>query len=192
VSIRFRLARIRNSPSDQVLRLTPQNDVIGEVQRRSPADDLAISIMTTLRTERGPPDKALEHDSAQGPPIAVKGITVTCKDLGRDVVRSTNCGVRHNSARFAPVVNLRSVRDSEIDLVNGHRVAVSGFARLVLQKLLVVVVVVELVEAGGQTKVSQLYMTTSVQEDIVGFDITMVAGRSVTTQAEKKRGGGGL
>lgn len=45
--------------------------------------------------------------------------------------------------------------------------------RLALQELLVVVVVMELVEARGQAEVGQLDVAASIQEDIVWFDITV-------------------
>lgn len=155
-----------------MLCLTSQNDVVGEVQRLSPVDNLPIGIMTAFSAEGGPSHKTLEHDGSQGPPIAVERVTMAGEDLRGDVVGSTDRRVGHDSTRFAPVIDLRSVRDRQVDLINSYRVSVSRLARLVLQELLVVVVVVKLVKASGKTKIGQLDMAASVQENVVGLDIT--------------------
>lgn len=42
-----------------------------------------------------------------------------------------------------------------------------------MQELLVIVVVMQAVESRGETKVSQLDVTATVQQDIVGLDITV-------------------
>jgi hypothetical protein len=42
------------------------------------------------------------------------------------------------------------------------------------EELLVVGCLVLLVESSGETEVSEFDMTTSVEEDVVGFDVTIV------------------
>ena len=50
---------------------------------------------------------------------------------------------------------------------------VAGCLARVREELLVVGCFVFLVEASGETKVGELDVTASVEEDVVGFDITM-------------------
>lgn len=96
------------------------------------------------------------------------------EDLRSNVVRRTHGGVCHQSSGSSPVVDLRPVTDSEVDLVNSNRASISRSVGLSLEELLVVVVVVQLVEAGGETKVSQLDMAASVEENVIRLDITAV------------------
>jgi hypothetical protein len=88
---------------------------------------------------------------------------MTCEDLGGDIVWRADSGVSHQSSRSSPVVNLRSVADREINLINGNRISVTRAVRAALQKLLVIVVIVQTVEPSGETEVSQLYVTATVQ-----------------------------
>lgn len=95
------------------------------------------------------------------------------EDLGRDVVGGSDGGVGHQSSRSPPVVNLGSVADRQVNLVNGNRVSIiPRLVGLALQELLVVVVVVELVETGRQAKVGELDVAASVKQDIVWLDIS--------------------
>ncbi len=80
-----------------MLCLGPKLDVLGEIQRFLPCDDLAVRIVRIIRTERGPTDKALEHDGAQRPPIAFEGVPLTAKNLGRDIVRRSDRRVCHDA-----------------------------------------------------------------------------------------------
>lgn len=113
----------------------------------SPIDNLAVRVVAIFGTEWRPADQALEHDGSQTPPIAVKAVSVAGKDLGCDVVRGSDGGVRHQPSTPTPVVDLRTVGDGQVDLVDGDRVTIAWTVGLALQQLLVVVVIVELVEA---------------------------------------------
>lgn len=135
-------------PSNQILRLHAQCNIIREVQALPPVDNLAVCIVTVLGTEWRPAHQALEHDRSQAPPIAVKAIAVTSENLRGNVVRRSDGGVRHQSSAPSPVVDLSTVRHGQVDLVKGNRVAVAWSVRLALQELLIVVVIVELVEAS--------------------------------------------
>ena len=128
--------------------------------------------MAVLCTERGPTNETLEHDSAQAPPIAIEAVSMACEDLGRNVVWGTNSGISHQSTTSSPVIDLSTVRDSQVDLVDGNRVSISRTVALSLEKLLVVVIVVQLVESRRKAKIGQFDVTAAIQEDIVGFDIT--------------------
>lgn len=128
--------------------------------------------MAVLGTERWPSYQTLEHDRSQRPPIAIERITLTSEDFGGDVIRCTDSGVGHQSTRSSPVVDLSSVRDSEIDLIDGDGSPISGTIRFALQKLLVVVIVMKLMETSRKTEIRQLDVTTSIQKNIVWLDIT--------------------
>lgn len=161
------------SPPDQILSLDAELDVVGEVERLAPIDNLAVRVVAVLGAERRPADQALEHDGAQRPPVAVERVAVPGEDLGRDVVGGSDGRVGHQPPRAPPVVDLGPVADRQVDLVDGDRVAV--VARLVglsLEELLVVVVVVQLVEAGRQAEIRQLDVAAPVEEDVVWFDIS--------------------
>lgn len=112
-----------------MLGLGPKLNVLGEIQRFLPRYNLAVRIMRILRTERRPTDNTLEHDGAQRPPITFVGVPLTAKDLGRDVIRRSDCRVGHDAPRFTPRVDLSAVAHCEVDLIEGDGVAVARFAR---------------------------------------------------------------
>lgn len=148
--------------------------VRGEVKVSRPVDDFPVGVVGLLGAERRPTDQALEHDSTDTPPIASKVVALAGEDFRCNVVRSTDSRVGELTARLAPCVDLVAVADSELNLVNTHRLAVCGLrARTsVGHELLVVRCVVLLVEASRETKISQLDVSTSIEENVVGFDIT--------------------
>ena len=74
-------------------------NIFGELQRLSPSQNLAISVMRVLRAERRITAQTLEHDSAQTPPIAFVTVALLQEDLRRDVIRCTDCGI----SEFPPV-----------------------------------------------------------------------------------------
>ena len=155
-----------------MLRLRAEGDVVREVERLAPVDNLPIRVVAVLGTERRPADQTLEHDGTQRPPITVEGVALAREDLGRDVVGRTDGRVGHHTARFPPIIDLRPVADREVDLIDGDRISVSGPVRLALQELLVIVVIVQFVESGGETEISELDVASPVEQDIVGLDIT--------------------
>lgn len=63
-SPRFSLTPGHVLPSDQILCLDTECNVIWEVQCLSPVDNLAIRVMAVLGTERWPAHQTLEHDSS--------------------------------------------------------------------------------------------------------------------------------
>lgn len=146
----------------------------GEVSR--PVDNLAVGIVRLLGTEWGPTDEALEHDGAYTPPITALVVAFAAEDLGGDVIRSADSGVRKLPAGLAPGVDLVAVGDRQLDLVDADRVAVlvDGLRAVRRHELLIVRRSVLLGEASRETEVSELNVSASVQEDIVGLDVTVV------------------
>jgi hypothetical protein len=71
---------------------------------------------------------------------------VASEDLGGDVVRSSDSRVGHQSSGSSPVVDLGSVADRKVNLINSNRVAVARLVRSSLKELLVIVVVMKSVE----------------------------------------------
>lgn len=112
-------------PSDQILSLGTQLDVIREVESLAPVNNLPVSIMGILSTERGPADLAFKHNSTQAPPVTVLSVAVATEDLRRDVVGRANRGVGHKPTRLTPVVNDTSVANCEIDLIKVDRITIA-------------------------------------------------------------------
>lgn len=139
----------RDLLSNQILRLGTQRNIVWEVQTLTPVDNLPVRVMAILRTEWRPTHQTLEHDSSQTPPIAVEAVSVPREDLGCNVVGSAHGGVSHQPSASSPIIDLGAIRHGQIDLVEGDRVTIARPIRFALQKLLVVVVVMELVKASG-------------------------------------------
>ena len=148
-----------------------------EIQMARPIDDLAIRIVRLLSTERWPSYQTLEHDRSHTPPIAAEIIALPAEDLRRDVVRRSHCRVRQLAAGLAPGVDLVAVGDGELDLVDADRVAVllHRFRAALRHQLLVVGCGVFFGEAGRETKVGEFDVAAAVEQDIVGFDVTVEA-----------------
>jgi hypothetical protein len=58
-------------------------------------------------------------------------------------------------------------------LINGNRVSVSGAVGAALQELLVVVVVMQAVEASGKTEIGQFDVAATIQQNVIGLDVTV-------------------
>ena len=112
------------------------------------------------------------------------------ENLRCDVVRCTNGGVCHESSRPAPVVDLRTVADCEVDLIDGDGAAIPRTVGFPLEQLLIVIVIVQLVETGGQTEIGQLHVATTVQEDVVGLYITVTLSAGRFAQSARRPGEG--
>lgn len=167
--------RVDNQTANKILGLSTKLDIVWEVERLAPVDDLAVGVMLVLGTERWPSDLALEHNRTQGPPIAVEGVAGSSEDLWCDVVWRSDGGIGHDAAGFAPVVDDGAVADGQVDLVevDGHAVA-----RLVCrlswlgEKLSVVGVVMHLVESCGQSEIGQLDVPAAIKQDVVRLNVT--------------------
>ena len=144
----------------------------GEVSR--PIDDLAVGVVRLLSTERRPADEALEHDSAHTPPVTALVVALATEDLGGDVIRGTNSRVSQLPARLAPGVDLVAIRYRQLNLIDADRVAilVDRFRAGRRHELLVVRRGMLFREASGETEIGELDVSTPVQEDVVGFDVT--------------------
>lgn len=160
-------------PPDEMLRVTAEYYVLREVQCVLPIDDLTIRIMRVLRTERRPTDKAFEHDRSDGPPVATEGIALTTEDLRCNVVGRPYGRVGHDTARFAPSIDLATVADGEVDLVKRNRVAVPRLIRRAFQQLLVIRTFMLLMKASGETKVCKLDVSTTIKEDVIRLNVTV-------------------
>jgi hypothetical protein len=106
---------VGQQPSDQVLRLAREMDVVREVEvcirkrtnqpkvgkvslrphrtgrgegRRLtvlPVNDLPVGVVRVLGAERRVPDETFEHDRSERPPIALVRVPLLQEDLGRDL-----------------------------------------------------------------------------------------------------------
>ena len=94
------------------------------------------------------------------------------EDLGSNIIGGANSRICHDSSRLSPVIDCATIADSEVDLVEIHGIAVSWPTRLSLEQLLVIGIVMKLVEASRQTKVSKFDMATTIQQYVVWFYIT--------------------
>lgn len=139
-----------------------------------PINNLAVSIMRLLSAERRPANQTLKHNRTHRPPIAAVVVALAAENLGRNVIRRTDGRVGELATRLTPCVDLGTVADSELDLVEIHGLSVVS-VRLVgaaCEQLLVVACVVLLVEAGRETEICQLDVAASVEKNVVGFDVT--------------------
>lgn len=152
-----------------------QGVLFWEVKGLTPIYNLTVRIVCVLGAERGPADKAFEHDSTDGPPIACERVSLSAEDFRSDVVRGTNSRVGENSTiRFSPCLgNAPTIANGEIDLVKINGIPILLFARgCSLQEVLVVGVVVLRMESSRQTEVSELDMASTIKEDVVWLDVT--------------------
>lgn len=62
--VRGNSQRSSDIPSDQVLSLDTELNIVGEVQRLAPVYNLTVRVMAVLSTEWRPTDQTLEHDSS--------------------------------------------------------------------------------------------------------------------------------
>lgn len=118
--------------------MTTQLNVIREVQGLAPVDDLSVSIVGILSTERRPADLTFKHDSTQAPPVTVLSVAVTTEDLRGNVIGRTNGGVGHKTTRLTPVVDDTSVANREVDLVKVDRITITGPIGLSLEQILII------------------------------------------------------
>lgn len=58
-------ARVEDVPSDQVLGVMTNTNVIREIEAVLPIDYLAIDVSSILRAERGPANETLKHYCAE-------------------------------------------------------------------------------------------------------------------------------
>ena len=104
--------------------------------------------MRVFSTERRPADQTFEHDGSDRPPVATKSIAISSEDLRCNVVGSTNGGISESPTGLTPCIDLATIANGEVDLVQRDRVTISRLVRRTLQKILVVLVVVLLLESS--------------------------------------------
>ena len=140
-----------------------------------PIDNLAVRIGALFRTEGRPADQAFEHDGTHTPPVTSEIVASPCKNFWCNVIRCPNRGVGKLTSRLAPSIDLITIADGKLNLVQSYAVAIVTrccsrcFA---VNELLVVLGIVLFVESGGQPKVGQFDVATAVKKYIVGFDVT--------------------
>lgn len=160
--------------SDEALGAAAELDVVREVERLAPVDDLFVRLSAILCTERGPADQTFEHDGAHTPPVAAEGVALPAEDFGGDVVRGADGGISHHAAGFAPHVDLRAVADGEVDLIETDGVAVAGLAGW-FHELVVVGVLMLGVEAGTEAEIGEFNVATAIEENVVRLNVAIVA-----------------
>lgn len=161
-------------PSDKVLCFGAQLLIWREVEIPRPVDNLAISVVRLFSAERRPADETLKHNRTHAPPITAKVVALAAEDLGSNVIRRTDGGVSQLTPGLAPGVDLVAVGDGELNLVDGDGVAIlrHGFGPRLGHELLVVGGGVFFGEAGGQPEVGEFDVSSAVEQDVVGFDVS--------------------
>ena len=130
--------------------------------------------MWVIGTERRPTDDRLIHDRPKRPPVAAESITLAAEDFRGNVVRRTDGGICHSATRLAPIVDLSTVADRKIDLIKIDRITIISPTRgMASQEVLIVRCLMLLVEPRREAKVGKLEMASLIQQNVVGFDITM-------------------
>jgi hypothetical protein len=72
---------------------------------------------------------------------------MTAENFRSNIIGSTDSGIRHDSPRLSPVINDTPVAYSKVDLIKVYGIAILRLARLSLEKILVVCIVMKLMEA---------------------------------------------
>lgn len=105
-----------------------------------PVYNLPVRVVRLFCAEWRPSNQALEHDSANTPPITSEVVTFAAEDLRRNVIWSTDCRVCQLSPRLTPSVDLVAVGDCKLDLVDGDRISVllDGFGSSLGHELLII------------------------------------------------------
>ena len=111
-------------PADKVTGCIAKCNIFREIERFTPVDDFAVGVVRILGTEGRPADETFEHDCANGPPIAAECIPFSGEDFRGDVIRCSDCRVRHDATGFAPCVDLTTVADGEVYLIKVDRCTV--------------------------------------------------------------------
>ena len=65
-------------------------DIVRDLQRLAPCQNLAVRIVCILRAKRRVATQAFEHDGAQTPPVAFMTIALLEEYLWRDVIGRTD------------------------------------------------------------------------------------------------------
>lgn len=120
--------------------------------------------MSVFGAEGWPANQTFEHDGTYGPPVAAKRVPLASEDFRSDVIGRSDSRVGEDAARFTPRIDLTSIADGEIYLVQGDRIAI--FLFLIggsLEKLLVVRVFVYFMEAGRKTKICELNVAAFIE-----------------------------
>ena len=138
------------SPFNEILGLRSKLLIRRKVEVPRPVDNLSICVMRLFSAEWRPSDKTFKHDCANRPPITTKVITLSAKDFRSDVIRRSHGRVSKLPAGLPPSVDLGTVADSQLDLVQIHRVTVvpGGFVWASCEELLVVRCFVLFVESS--------------------------------------------
>jgi hypothetical protein len=103
--------------------------------------------MSIFSAEWRPSNLTFKHDRTQTPPITVLAVAMTTEDFRGNIIGSTDSGIRHDSPRLSPVINDTPVTYSKVDLIEVYGIAMLRLAGLSLEKILVVCIVMELMEA---------------------------------------------
>lgn len=94
-----------------------------------PVHNLAVRVMWIFGAERRPTDKTFKHDCSYRPPVAAEIITLATEDLRSNVVWGTDGGVGHDTTGFAPCIDLATIANSQVDLIQGNRVSITCLVR---------------------------------------------------------------
>ena len=146
-----------------------------ELQVAAPVYDLPIRDVRLFRTERRPSNQALKHNCPDTPPIAAKIVTFATENFGGDIIGGSNSGVSELTPRFTPSVDLIAIRNGQLDLIDGDTIAILcqrlRFAHSL--QLLVVGRGMLFGETGGKTEVGEFDVATTIQQNVVRFDIAL-------------------
>lgn len=98
-------------PSDEILSLRSQLDVIGKVQALAPSDNFVVRVMPVFGTERRPTNQTLKHDGSKRPPVTVEAVAMASENFRGDIIGCSDGRVGHQSPRPPPIIDLGPVAD---------------------------------------------------------------------------------
>ena len=79
------------SPLDHFYCFLAQMNIVGDYKVMRPVNNFLVCFVGCLGTKRRVADKALKHDCAQRPPVALTAVPLLQEDFGCNVVWRSDC-----------------------------------------------------------------------------------------------------
>ena len=87
-------------------------NIIWEGEMISPVDNFLVRLVGSFRAEWWIPDKALEHNGTQRPPVALVSVALQQENFRRNIVRGSDSRVSLHKCKLINRKGLRKVRTS--------------------------------------------------------------------------------
>ena len=165
------LVHVAQKTLDEVSGLGREGHLGGKTEVVPPVHDFPAGGHRLVAVKRGIPHQHLVHDGAHAPPVALEPVPFLQQHLRRYVIGRAHGAVREPPSVLVPVSELRQpprrVRDGTLRLLvlRGRGAVLLGNLRKRVQK--------SLVHRFTQAKVAQFHVPVLVQQEVVGFDVSV-------------------